>query len=93
MAELLRVKADVTVLQGTPDADAAAEVLLEQSLDWARESEALAWELRTAISLCRLRYSRKEPDRRRASLASVHGRFVEGFHTFDMRAARQLLAV
>jgi predicted ATPase len=68
----------------------AAEEHLHRSLDLARRQEALAWELRAAISLARLR---REQGRRREArdlLASASGRFTEGFATADLRAARRL---
>src|ERR1700730_4975166 len=35
-AELLRIKGELFLLQGTPEAAAAAEDLFRQALDWAR---------------------------------------------------------
>lgn len=51
-AELLRVKAETLLLQNSPQLEALAEDHLQQSLDCARQCEALAWELKTANSLC-----------------------------------------
>ena len=51
MAELLRVKGELLLLQGAPGAAAAAEDHFRQALDWARRQGALSWELRAATSL------------------------------------------
>ena len=63
----------------------------------ARRQEARWWELRAAVSLCRLLKERNGPqDTSRAEahqmLAEVYGRFTEGFEMPDMREARALLA-
>ena len=87
MAELLRIKAEIVV------GDASrAEELLRDSLDWARQQGALSWELRSAVSLLRLRW-RHGDDAVGAEtlLASVYARFREGFSTADMKDARALL--
>jgi predicted ATPase len=54
MAELVRVKGELLLLQGAPGAAAAAEHHFRQALDWARRQGALSWELRAATSLARL---------------------------------------
>src|SRR5260370_32310607 len=51
MAELMRVKGELLLLQGAPGAAAAAEDHLRQALDWARRQRALSWELRAATTL------------------------------------------
>ncbi len=51
LAEILRLKGQILLLQGNPH---AAEQNYLASLDWAREQQAKAWELRTANSLARL---------------------------------------
>jgi hypothetical protein len=54
VAELLRIKAELILREGAPQAATAAEEHLLQSLDWARRQGALSWELRTSTSLARL---------------------------------------
>ncbi len=54
IAELLRVKGELILLQDAPGAPAAAEDHFRQALDWARRQGALSWELRAATSLARL---------------------------------------
>jgi predicted ATPase len=50
-----------------------------------------AWELRTAMSLARLRHRQHKPGEARKLLAAVYERFTEGFDTADVRAAKALL--
>src|SRR5205085_11021221 len=54
LAELLRIKGELLLLQGAPGAAAAAESHFRQALDWVGRQGALSWELRTATSLARL---------------------------------------
>jgi predicted ATPase/DNA-binding winged helix-turn-helix (wHTH) protein len=90
-AELLRIKGELFLLQGTPGAAAAAEGQFRQALDWARRQGALSWELRTASSLARLWRDQHRVKEARALLGSVYGRFTEGFATADLREAKSLL--
>jgi predicted ATPase len=92
MAELLRVKAELLLLQASPATDMLAEDHLQKSLDWARQCDSLAWELRTATSLCRLRYKQNQVAQGRDLLAPIYAQFAEGLHTADLTTARLLLA-
>ncbi|HWE51131.1 MAG TPA: hypothetical protein VG273_15165, partial [Bryobacteraceae bacterium] len=92
MAELLRVKAELLLLQASPASDVLAEDHFQQSLDWARQCDSPAWELRTATSLCRLRYKQNQAAQGRELLAPIYAQFAEGLHTADLTAARLLLA-
>jgi hypothetical protein len=89
-AEILRVKAETLLTAGDSNA-AVAEGLLQRSLQTAREQGALAWELRTATSLARLWHQQRRTREAHDLLASVHGRFTEGFETTDLVKARTLL--
>ena len=91
MAELLRVKGELLLLQGAPGAAAAAEDHFRQALDWARRQGALSWELRAATSLARLLQNQGRPADAIACLQPVYDRFTEGFGTADLIAAKQLL--
>ena len=91
MAESLRVKGELLLLQGAPGAAAAAEDHFRQALDWARRQGALSWELRAATSLARLLRDRDRVDEARDLLASVYERFTEGFGTADLQSAKRLL--
>jgi len=91
MAELLRVKGELLLLQGAPGAAAAAEDHFRQALDWARRQQALSWELRAATSFARLLRSQGRPADAIACLQPVYDRFTEGFGTADLIAAKMLL--
>ena len=54
LAELLRIKGELLLLEGAPGAAAAAEDHCQQALGWAHRQGALSWELRAATSLARL---------------------------------------
>ena len=91
VAELLRIKGELVVLQGGSGAKRVAEEYFRQSLDWARRQGALSWELRAAMSLARLMLNRGRPEAAKQLLAPVFRRFTEGFDTADLRQARTLL--
>ncbi len=91
IAELLRIKGELLLLQGAPGAAAAAEGHFRQALDWTHRQGALSWELRTASSLARLWRDQHRVEEARALLGSVYGRFTEGFATADLQEARSLL--
>jgi predicted ATPase len=91
MAELLRVKGELLLLQGAPGAAAVAEDHFRQALDWAHRQGALSWELRAAMSLVRLMRNRGRSADAITCLQPVYDRFTEGFGTADLTAARQLL--
>ena len=91
LAELLRLKGELTLQQGTADSRAVAEAYFQQALDVAREQGALFWELRAALSAARAMAAQDRHDDARQILAPVYARFTEGFAAADMRAARALL--
>ena len=90
MPEALRIKGNVLLLSDREDG-VPAENLFRRSLDLAHKQGALSWELRTAASLARLWRDRGRRHEARELLASVYGRFSEGFQTTDVTAARRLL--
>jgi predicted ATPase len=90
VAELLRIKGELLLLQDATGA-AAAEDQFRQALDWAHRQGALSWELRTASSLARLWRDQYRVGEVRALLSSVYGRFTESFATGDLRQAKSLL--
>jgi predicted ATPase len=92
VAELMRVRGELLLLQGATGAAAAAEGLFRQALDWARRQGASSWELRAATSLARLLLiSQRRSAHAMAVLQPVYDRFTEGFDTADLIAAKQLL--
>jgi predicted ATPase len=91
VAELLRIKGELVVLQGASEAKRAAEEHFRQSLDWARRQGALSWELRATTSLAQLMLNRGQSESAKQLLAPVFRRFTEGFDTADLKAAKSLL--
>jgi predicted ATPase len=91
LPELLRVKGELMLLQGSSHAVEAASGDVRQALDLAREQSALSWELRAASSLARLQRQQGNHDDARILLNGVYGRFTEGFGTSDLQSARRLL--
>jgi predicted ATPase len=91
IAELLRVKGKLLLLQTASGGTAAAEDLFRQALDVARGQGALSWELRAATSLARLLQDQGRSADALALLQPVYDRFTEGFDTADLKAARALL--
>jgi predicted ATPase len=91
MAELVRVKGELLLLQGALGAAAEAEDHFRQALDWARRQGALSWELRAATSLAHLLRDQDRDAEGLSILRPVYDRFTEGFETADLRSARALL--
>jgi predicted ATPase len=91
IAELLRIRGELILLEGAADAAAAAEKYFLRALDRARRQDALCWELRAATSLARLWKDRHRAAEARDLLGPVYGCFTEGFETTDLRLAKTLL--
>ncbi|WP_158804251.1 winged helix-turn-helix domain-containing protein [Acidisoma sp. L85] len=91
LAELMRAKGELLLLQTGDGSVVAAEECFEGALELARQQNALSWELRTATSLASLRIKQNRPADARQCLAHVYERFTEGFGTADLRAAGALL--
>ena len=89
-SELLRIRARRLLQQGREDRD-GAEALMQRSIETARRQGALSWELRTAISLSELWQAEDRNDQAADLLASILGRFTEGFETADLVRASDLL--
>jgi predicted ATPase len=91
IAELLRIKGELLLLESAPEAAAAAEDYFRHALDWARRQGALSWELRVATSLARMWRNQRRSKDARELLAPVYHRFTEGFDTVDLKATKALL--
>ncbi len=91
LPELLRIRAAISLRTDGSDGVVAAETYLGRSIDLARAQTALSWELRAATDLARLWRDRGRISAARTLLSDVHGRFVEGHGTADLRAAKDLL--
>ena len=90
-AELLRIKGELMLHESEHRSVEEAERHFNRSIEVARHQSASSWELRTAVSLGRLRISQ---DRRADALnilTSVCGKFTEGFETVDMRNAKAMI--
>ena len=92
LAELLRTKGELHLLEGLSTSVETAEKSFRRALDVARDQGALAWELRAAMSLARLWRGQHRASEARKLLAPVYRLFTEGFGTADLIAARALLA-
>jgi predicted ATPase/DNA-binding winged helix-turn-helix (wHTH) protein len=91
-AELLRIKGELILLEGAPNAAGMAADHFRQALDSAQRQGALSWELRAAVSLARLWRSEGRSKEACELLLPVYNRFNEGFETADLEAARALIA-
>jgi predicted ATPase len=89
-AEVYRLKGELLLQQAVPDAP-QAEACFQQALAVARRQQAKSWELRAAMSLCRLWQQQGKRDEARELLAPVYGWFTEGFDTADLQEAKALL--
>jgi len=87
LPELLRLRGEALAQMASVDAEAQ----LSDALEAARRQGAAAWELRTAISLCKLHQRRGDAGKGADLLASVYACFREGFETADLRVAADLL--
>ena len=91
IAEMLRIKGELLLLQGGPTAAAVAEDHFRQALDWAARQGALSWELRAALSLAGLLRDQGRSANAETLLQPVYDRFTEGFDTTDLKKAKLLL--
>ena len=91
MPEQLRLKGELILLAKVPNANAEAESCYARSLELARCHGALAWELRAATSLARLRWQQGRDAEATEIIVPVFDRFTEGFETVDLVKARELI--
>jgi predicted ATPase len=85
--ELQRLKGELSLLGGGPEAEAC----FERALEAARRQRARSWELRAAISLSRLWQKQGKGAAAKSLLQKVYDAFSEGFETADLQQARALL--
>jgi len=91
IAELLRIRGELILLNGAADAAVVAEQHFRGALDLAHRQDALFWELRTATSLAQLLQCQGRLAEARELLGPIHARFAEGFATADLQRAKSLL--
>ena len=89
-AEANRVAGEITLKLLSPET-AKAETYFEHALAIARKQQARSLELRTAISIARLRRDQGKRGEARALLDPIYGCFTEGFDTLDLKEAKVLL--
>ena len=70
--ELLRIKGEIVLRQGLPNAPEEAERYFVELLDWSRRQETIAWQLRAATSLARLYRRENRTGEARNILAPVY---------------------
>jgi predicted ATPase/DNA-binding winged helix-turn-helix (wHTH) protein len=90
MPELLRTKAEILVSMPQPDLRAADD-LLDRSFELACTQTALTWQVRTATTIAGLRRKQGRIADAKEILSATYGRFVEGFESSDLKAAKSLL--
>jgi tetratricopeptide (TPR) repeat protein len=88
-AEGERIRGRLLLAAGRP---AEAEAALRQALALAREDQARWFELRAALTLCRMLRDQGRREEARRELAAVYGWFTEGHDTQDLIEARALLS-
>jgi predicted ATPase/DNA-binding winged helix-turn-helix (wHTH) protein len=88
MPELLRIKAAIWNERDQTD---EPEAMLARSIEIARETGALSWQLRSATDLARLQMERSDTDAAYRTLSPVVHAFSEGFQSHDLVAATALL--
>ncbi len=84
-AEIYRVQGELLLKQG------GVETNYRQALDIAIQQKAKSWELRTLMSLTRLRLRQGRQAEVIPMLAEIYEWFTEGFATPDLRDAKALL--
>jgi adenylate cyclase len=89
-AELLRLRAEAR-LAATPSDPAACEALLREALAIARRQKARSFELRIALSFCRLFRTQGRDAEALDLLQPIHAWFTQGLDTIDLTTAGQLL--
>ena len=91
-AEQERVRGELVLREGGPDAYSAAARHFREAIDIGVRQQVPAWELRAAMSLAALLQSQGRTPEAHGLLSTAYTRFSEGLDTADLRAARELLA-
>ncbi|MBL7183248.1 MAG: AAA family ATPase [Anaerolineae bacterium] len=87
-AEIHRLKGELLLMQGD---ETEAEASFHKAIEVARQQSAKSWELRAAMSLCRLWQQQGKREEARQLLAEIYDWFTEGFDTPDLKEAKALL--
>ena len=89
VAELLRIRGELLVK--TTGHEVEAKRCFIEGIEIASDQGALFWQLRSALSLARLKADQGERSQARTILAPVFGSFTEGHWIVDLRESKQLL--
>jgi predicted ATPase len=87
--ELRRLEGELLLLTDRDPAE--AECCFQAALDLARGNHCKAFELRTAMSLCRLQLAEGRCEHGVTLLESVYEQYDEGLDTVDLQEARGLI--
>jgi predicted ATPase len=90
-AEIHRLRGELLLQAGAPDAWHQAEACYREALAVAQLQHARALELRAATSLSRLWRDQEQSGQARSLLAETLGQLTEGFASADYQAATTLL--
>ena len=90
--ELRRVRGELLVLDSATNSAEEAQRQFLQAIEHAGMQGARSWQLRAAISLAKLRRDAGDIAGARSQLSSVYDTFKEGFVTWDLQQASQLLS-
>jgi predicted ATPase len=88
-AELYRLQGELLLIDGDVT---EAEARFRRALQIAREQSARGWELRAAMSLCRLEQRGGQADKAFEMLREVYEWYAEGFDTPDLVEAGKILS-
>jgi adenylate cyclase len=89
--EIERLRGELLLLEGGPEAQARAAACFRHALQIARRQRARSWELRAATSLARLWRDEGRDHDARVSLGELYATFPEGLDGPDLLDARRLL--
>jgi predicted ATPase len=68
-----------------------AKASFHKAIEVARRQQAMSWELRATVSLCRLWQQQGKRQEARHRLTKIYDWFTEGFDTPDLQEAKALL--
>jgi predicted ATPase len=88
--ELLRIKGELTLKDKQASPRSTSEQCFSQAIDLAKQQGAPFWELRSAMSLARLRIGQDRKAEARQILTTAFG-LLEGAEIADMRQAAAML--
>jgi predicted ATPase len=89
-AEIYRIAGEIALKSPARD-ESKAEEYFDRALTVARHQQARSWELRSAMSLARLRRDQGRPGEAHELLSPVYEWFTEGFDTRDLMEAKAML--